>query len=293
MRHSLACLSLVAGLTILAAGACAATSSSVTFLSLDKETTIPARLIVPDGSGPFPAVVVVHDCSGLGRPSSGAPARWADELVPQGYAVIIPDSFTPRGFDHGVCTIGREAQERANGFVRAADAYGALAYLRTLPNIDGRHVGIMGGSHGGWTTLASMYVPIDPKNRLVAVKRDGFAAGIALYPACGIPYGAWRVARQGFGPPTGYSGAYQPIAPLLILAGELDDWTPDRAGASPPPVRRKAIRSRSRSIPAPITHSTATRRLATTPTAPTATRRPARGPRQAVTPPPGPMPRPR
>jgi dienelactone hydrolase len=230
-------------LIALVASARAATTSPVSFPSLDKGTPIPARLVVPDGPGPFPAVVIVHDCSGLGRPSSGAPARWAEELVPQGYAVIIPDSFTPRGFDHGVCTTDREEQMRANGFVRAADAYGALAFLRTLPNIDGRHVGIMGGSHGGWTTLASMYVPLDPKNQLVAAKRDGFTAAIALYPACGVTYGAWRITRQGLGPPTGYAGAYQPIAPLLILVGEADDWTPAE------PCRRLALASQAKGYP--------------------------------------------
>src|SRR5689334_13741478 len=59
---------------------------------------IPATLIKPDGDGPFPAVVMMHDCSGLGPRSSGAPRRWADELVGQGYVVAIPDSFSTRGF---------------------------------------------------------------------------------------------------------------------------------------------------------------------------------------------------
>ena len=34
---------------------------------------IPASLYRPDGRGPFPAVVILHDCSGLGNDSSGAP----------------------------------------------------------------------------------------------------------------------------------------------------------------------------------------------------------------------------
>ena len=41
---------------------------------------IPVTLSKPDGSGPFPAVAIVHDCSGLGPRSSGAPDRWAREL---------------------------------------------------------------------------------------------------------------------------------------------------------------------------------------------------------------------
>jgi dienelactone hydrolase len=58
----------------------------------------------PDGSGPFPAVVIMHDCSGLGPRSSGAPDRWGRELLGQGYLVLIPDSFTTRGHADGVCT---------------------------------------------------------------------------------------------------------------------------------------------------------------------------------------------
>ncbi|MGE5539874.1 MAG: dienelactone hydrolase family protein [Gemmatimonas sp.] len=238
--------------SMVCAPAHATTASSVTFPSLDHGVAIPARLIVPDGAGPFPGVVIVHDCSGLGPRSSGAPRRWSEELVPQGYAVIIPDSFTPRGLAQGVCTIGRERQEPANGFVRAADAYGALAYLRTLPNVDGKHVGIMGGSHGGWTTLASMFVPANPANPLAGAKRDGFAAGIALYPSCNISYdgtnGGWRVERRtgAAGPVYSYSGAYRPIAPLLILAGEADDWTPSE------PCRRMVAASQAAGYPVDI-----------------------------------------
>src|SRR5690242_8795390 len=65
---------------------------------------LPALLIKPEGDGPFPAIVMLHDCSGLGPRGSGAPRRWANELVPQSYVVIIPDSFTPRGLPNGTCT---------------------------------------------------------------------------------------------------------------------------------------------------------------------------------------------
>jgi dienelactone hydrolase len=39
------------------------------------------------------------------------------------------------------------------------DAYAALAHARALPYVDGRRVGLMGGSHGGSTTLAWMAAP--------------------------------------------------------------------------------------------------------------------------------------
>ena len=152
---------------LLLAVACATTPNidvaRVTSLS------IPMEVLKPDGAGPFPAIVMLHDCSGLGetRGHAGNPSPSRLEVGP---------------------------------FRRVADAYEALAYLRALPYVDGAHVGVMGGSHGGSTTLATIE------------KQHGFAAAIALYPGCN--------ARPR------WTKEYVPTAPLLILSGELDDWTP-------------------------------------------------------------------
>jgi dienelactone hydrolase len=221
--------------------------TSLTIMPAGSSAQLPATLIKPDGDGPFPAVVIVHDCSGLGPRSSGAPMRWAAELLQQGYVILIPDSFSTRGFADGVCFTPGNQSVSVNGYARAADAYGALAALRALPYVDGKRVGIMGGSHGGWTTLAAMFVPIDAHNALAEAKRDGFAAAIALYPACAPRFGAWSTTKSGnFGPVTGYSGVYEPIAPLLILIGERDDWTPAE------PCRQLAERSRAAGYPVDI-----------------------------------------
>ena len=160
--------------------------------------SIPISLTKPDGTGPFPAVVILHDCSGLGPRSSGAPKRWADVLVKQGYVVAIPDSFSTRGHERGVCIASTEDRAQVAPGRRVRDAFEALAYLRAQPFVDGAHVGVMGGSHGGTTAVLAA----------AATRPDGFAAAVALYPGCtaGTPYHA--------------------SAPLLILAGELDDWTP-------------------------------------------------------------------
>ena len=63
---------------------------------------------------------------------------------------------------------------------------------------DGAHVGVMGGSHGGATTVLT----------IGSGRAEGFAAGIALYPSCNA------------------NAPYRASAPLVILSGELDDWTP-------------------------------------------------------------------
>src|SRR4029450_5577939 len=57
---------------------------------------LPIQIQKPEGGGPFPPVVIMHDCSGLGPRSSGAPGRWATELVGRGYVVLQADSFHTR-----------------------------------------------------------------------------------------------------------------------------------------------------------------------------------------------------
>ncbi len=230
--------------------------ANVTVTQVGSAEQIPATLLTPEGAGPFPAVVMAHDCSGLGPRSSGAPMRWARELVAQGYMVIVPDSFSRRGFPEGVCTAATTNRQRVNGHVRAHDAYGALAFLRARPDVIGTRVAVMGGSHGGWTTLAAMHAPLQStqptqplqtRDALAQAKREPFAAAVALYPSCAPRYGAWSTSKPGtFGPVTDYAGVYQALAPLLILTGEKDDWTPAE------PCRDLAQRSRAAGYPVDI-----------------------------------------
>ena len=139
----------------------------------------------------------MHDCSGLGSRSSGAPGRWAEVLLDRGYVVLMPDSFSTRGFPNGVCTDPSRRRLSVGPNHRSRDARAALAYVQTLPYVHRERVGLMGGSHGGATTLATL-----------THQHSGFAAAVALYPRC-APFS--NLKRD---------------VPLLILTGELDDWTP-------------------------------------------------------------------
>jgi dienelactone hydrolase len=190
----------------------------------------------PDGTGPFPAVVIAHDCSGLGPRSSHAPDRWSHELVRRGYVTLIFDSFSTRGFPDGVCTNSSPSRVDVSPAARTADAYAALAHARSLPYVDGHRVGLMGGSHGGSTTLASMLAPDDDASPLAREKRAGFAAAVALYPSCAPGGRVWH----------NKAGVYRPIAPLLILIGEKDDWTPA------PPCQRLTETARAAGFPVSI-----------------------------------------
>jgi dienelactone hydrolase len=140
--------------------------------------------------GAIPAIVIMHDCSGLGPRSSGAPMRWARnwsrEDMSSLYRIASPRAAMPVEFvltRHRVETTWPPAR-------RAADAYAALSYLRTLPYVDGSRIGIMGGSHGGSTTLASVVAPEREKEPLAQEKRTGFSAAVALYPGCAARLGA-------------------------------------------------------------------------------------------------------
>jgi len=186
------------------------------------EMKIPFTLTKPAGDGPFPAVVILHDCSGLGPRSSGGPWRWATRLTDDGYVTLWPDSFGTRGHPAGVCSDA--SPPRIPPAARAKDAYAALDYLRTLPFVDARRIAVMGGSHGGSSTLATIVADDANAGR----KGPGFAAAIALYPSCGFSFGAWSVERAANERHkiVGYAGVFKPLAPLLILIGGADDWTP-------------------------------------------------------------------
>ncbi len=225
MPRSLAALLL--SLVVLAG--CAVATSGASTATIGSER-LPVSVSRPEGPGPFPAIVIMHDCSGLGPRSSGAPGRWAQELVGRGYVVVMPDSFTPRGHADGVCTTPvSQRRTDVTPAQRARDAHEALAYARALPGVDGRRVGIMGGSHGGTTTLTAMMAPEGDSDSLAGDKRSGFAAAVALYPRC-----------------LDAADVYRPVAPVLILIGAKDDWTPAE------PCRKLAEAARAAGQPVAI-----------------------------------------
>jgi dienelactone hydrolase len=111
----------------------------------------------------------------------------------------VADHFGPRGIDR-ICERdgGRMVEQRE----RRRDTYGALDYLSKRADIDPGRIAVMGFSNGGLATINALVPGLnDPPDRR-------FKAGIALYPDC-----------------TGYIGL-KISAPLLILIGERDDWTP-------------------------------------------------------------------
>ena len=61
--------------------------------------TLHAQLYKPDGAGPFPVVIALHGCGGLGGQSEPVRRRyrdWAEPLLKGGKAVLLPDSYGSR-----------------------------------------------------------------------------------------------------------------------------------------------------------------------------------------------------
>src|SRR5690348_6955805 len=82
---------------LLVAAGCTATTTGdpvtipVQHIEFSREPSKPllATLELPAGAGPFPAVIVLHGCNGIGIGSR----TWAQRLHQWGYAVLLLDSF--------------------------------------------------------------------------------------------------------------------------------------------------------------------------------------------------------
>jgi dienelactone hydrolase len=148
-------------------------------------------IILPRSKPPFPAVVVLHGCNGVSQNTW----VWARRLASWGYAALVINSFSPRGLSQ-VCDEGRELP----GPRRARDAFAAAAYLRSRPDIDGKRIGLVGYSHGGWTALAASWTKSARRAKALP-----FQVAVAFYPYC--PKVTPALATD-----------------LLILIGDADDW---------------------------------------------------------------------
>ncbi len=110
--------------------------------------TLAGTLTLPEGDGPFPALILISGSGSQDRDESLAPiaeikpfALIADYLTRQGIAVLRYD-------DRGVGGSGGDPTT-ANSADLATDSEAALDYLLTRPEIDPAKVGLLGHSEGG------------------------------------------------------------------------------------------------------------------------------------------------
>ena len=179
------------------------------FLSLDG--TVIQALVLQPAQTPRGTIVALHGCGGLfattGARKGQLNARhqaMADLLVAQGYAVVFPDSLNPRGVAQ-LCT-QKMSERTINQTERRRDALATLNWVAAQAWATPSQIALLGWSHGGSAVLAAT----QQQHPEVLAQPVRAALAIAFYPGC-------SAAAQ---------ARYQPNAPLILMLGEKDDWTP-------------------------------------------------------------------
>ncbi|MET9216275.1 MULTISPECIES: alpha/beta hydrolase family protein [unclassified Nocardia] len=140
-------------------------SEDVTYRNGD--LTIAGTLTEPEGSGPFPAMLLIT--------GSGAQDR-DEELMGHRPFHLLADTFTRAGYavlrtdDRGVGGTGGNLDDATYPDL-AADAAAGVAFLRARPEIDPAKVGLFGHSEGGY--LAPLVAARPDSNVAFAVLMAG------------------------------------------------------------------------------------------------------------------------
>jgi pimeloyl-ACP methyl ester carboxylesterase len=141
----------------------------VAFSNPEAKLRLAGTLTVPAGTGPFPTVVLLSDSGPQDRNGTVgdfAPlGRLADYLTRRGIAVL---RFDDRGIGQSTGAAEVTITERVS------DAQAALNFLRTRPEVDLAHLGLLGHGEGGNVALLAAAQPLPP----------AFVIGLAPY---GLP----------------------------------------------------------------------------------------------------------
>jgi len=164
--------------------------------------TLHAQLYKPDGAGPFPTVIALHGCGGLGGHSEPVLPRyrdWAEQMLKAGNAVLWPDSYGSRELGPQ-CRV-KEVRAKARR-ERVADIVAARSWLIKQPWVEPNRISLIGWANGASALLWAV--------RPQALGRDSgpdYRAAVAFYPDCRISAGLGWSTR----------------VPTLVLIGAKDD----------------------------------------------------------------------
>lgn len=184
-----------------------------------------AQLYKPEGTGPFPTVIALHGCGGLGGHSDSVLPRyrdWAERLLKSGNAVLLPDSYGSRELGPQ-CRV-KEMHVKARR-ERVTDIAASRAWLMRQSWVARDRVSLMGWANGASALLWA----VRPQS-LARETGPDFRAAIAFYPDCRISAGLGWSTR----------------VPTLVLIGGNDDVS------SPPACRQMVDGAHGRSALARI-----------------------------------------
>jgi dienelactone hydrolase len=166
--------------------------------------TLHAQLYKPDGDGPFPTVIALHGCGGLGGHAEPVLPRyrdWAEQLLKTGHAVLLPDSYGSRELGPQCPVKERERRVLARR-ERVADITAARQWLLLQPWAAHDRISLIGWANGASALLWA----VRPQSSSRSAEPD-FRSAIAFYPDCRISSGLGWSAR----------------VPTLLLIGAKDD----------------------------------------------------------------------
>lgn len=205
-----------------------ATASVVRFKSFDG-LEIPAIYYKPltaSANNKVPALVWVH--GGPGGQSRVGYSSFIQYLVNHGYAVLMVNNRGSSGYGKSFYKM----DDRNHGDKDLKDCIYGKKYLQTLDYVDGEKIGIIGGSYGGYMTMAAMtFAPDEFKagvnifgvtNWLRTLKSippywESFRK--ALYAELGDPYTADSVRLYNISP---LFHAQNVKNPVMVLQGAND-----------------------------------------------------------------------
>jgi len=167
-----------------------------------------AQLYKPEGEGPFPTVIALHGCGGLGGHADPVLPRyreWVERLLKTGNAVLLPDSYGSRELGPQ-CRV-KEMHVKARR-ERVADIAASRAWLMKQNWVARDRVSLIGWANGASALLWA----VRPQSAARETGPD-FRAAIAFYPDCRISAGLGWSAR----------------VPTLVLIGANDDVSSPQA----------------------------------------------------------------
>ena len=112
---------------------------------LGVKDTPTTELIMPDGGGPFPAVLILHASSGV----ISADLDYAKMLARNGYACFISHYFEARNINYS--SRGEAVSIHAEAILR--DLVDTLENLKKNPKVDKDKLGAVGFSMGGYWAM--------------------------------------------------------------------------------------------------------------------------------------------